>query len=112
MFDPLFHNLSHIKQNKHISNPLSNNGIWVKFTRHFGTLFTSPNENKSIQETFRHEHGKNFQYIFKLHTRPNCDMKLLKCLTQKILHSTSTLVLSTFFPNIPTFPCRITGGEK
>ncbi len=43
----------------------------------------SLNENEPIQETFRHEHGKNFQYIFKFHIRPNCNMKLLKCLTHK-----------------------------
>ncbi len=57
------------------------------FIRCFGTLFTSPNENELIQETFKHEHGKNFQYILKFHTRPNYNMKLLKCLTNKILHS-------------------------
>jgi hypothetical protein len=29
-------------------------------TKCLGTLFTSPNENKLIQEIFRNEHGKNF----------------------------------------------------
>jgi hypothetical protein len=35
-------------------------GTELNFTKGFGTLFTSPNENKSIQETFKNEQGKNF----------------------------------------------------
>jgi hypothetical protein len=31
--------------------------------KRFEALFTSPNENKSLQESFRDEHGKNFQHI-------------------------------------------------
>jgi hypothetical protein len=31
MFDPPFHNLSHGKHNKHLSNPLNNNGTRMKF---------------------------------------------------------------------------------
>jgi hypothetical protein len=59
------------------------------FTRHFGAFFMSPNQNESIQETFKHQHGKNFQHIPKFHTRPNYDMKLLKWLMEKIFHSNS-----------------------
>ncbi len=43
----------------------------------------------SIIHIFKHEYGKNFQYIFKFHTRLNYNLKLLKCLIEKILHFNS-----------------------
>ncbi len=56
---------------------------------HFGALFTSPIENESIHEIFKHVHWKNFQHILKFHTRPNCDIKLFKCLHKRIPHFSS-----------------------
>jgi len=56
-------------------------------TNCLGALFTSPNENELIHKIFRHEHWKNLQHILKFHTRPNCNVKLFKCLHKKILHS-------------------------
>ncbi len=55
--------------------------------KHFGALFMSPNENKPLQESFRHEHGKNFQHILQVHTRPNCNVKVFERLRKEMLHS-------------------------
>jgi hypothetical protein len=51
MFDLLFDKVTHDTHNTHVSNLLNDNRIWgCNFTRHFGTLFMSPNENESIQK--------------------------------------------------------------
>ncbi len=64
-------------------------GLGRNLTNHLGALFTSLNENEPIHENFNHEHWKNLQHILKLHTRPNRNIKLFKCLRKKILHSSS-----------------------
>jgi hypothetical protein len=53
----------------------------------FGTLFMSPNENKLLQESYKHEHGKNFQHILQIHIRPNCNVKVFERLKKEMLHS-------------------------
>jgi len=57
--------------------------------KHFEALFMSPNENKPHQECFRHEHGKNFQHILQLHTKPNYNVKVFERLREEMLHSCS-----------------------
>jgi hypothetical protein len=42
MFDLPFHNLSHNEHNKHVSNPLSNNGTQVKFHKTFWNIVHVP----------------------------------------------------------------------
>ncbi len=49
-------------------------------------LFTSPNKIKLIQKLFWHQHSKNFQHIFKFHTRPISHLKIIECHREKILH--------------------------
>ncbi len=82
--------------------------------KHFGALFTSPNENKPLQESFRHEHGKNFQNILQLHTRPNCNVKVFERLRKEMLHSCSHFHFAhvNIFPNTHAFPCRTIECEK
>jgi hypothetical protein len=46
----------------------------------------SPNGNKPFQESFRHEHGKNFQHILQFHTRPYCNVKVFERLKIEMLH--------------------------
>jgi hypothetical protein len=58
MFDPPFHNLSHGKHNKHISNPLSNNGTHVKFRQTFWSIVHIPKKKQTDLRNFGHE--KNF----------------------------------------------------
>jgi hypothetical protein len=84
MFNPLFHKVVHLFQiSEVIMRPKGN------LAKHFGALFMSPNENKPLQESFRHEHGKNFQHILELHTRPNCNVKVFEHLKEEMLHSCS-----------------------
>jgi hypothetical protein len=45
----------------------------------------SPKKNKPFQEIFGNKHGKNFKHIFKLHTRPNCNVKLVENIREEIL---------------------------
>ncbi len=42
MFDPPFHNLSHGKHNKHVWNPLNNNGTSMKFHQTFWNIIHIP----------------------------------------------------------------------
>jgi len=58
MFDPPSHKAVQDKHNTLVSNETQGN-----LARQFGALFTSPNENKPVQESFKHEHGKNFQRV-------------------------------------------------
>jgi hypothetical protein len=55
MFDPPSHEVVQDKHNTFVSNPSNNNENLAKC---FGTLFTSPNENKPLQKSFMHNMGR------------------------------------------------------
>jgi hypothetical protein len=58
-FDPPSHKVAHDTHNTHVSNLLNDNRTWgCNFTRHFGTLFMSPNENESIQKNYSMNIGR------------------------------------------------------
>ncbi len=114
-FDLPFHNLSHGKHNKHVSNPLSNNRNRVKFYQTFWNIVEVPK--------WKWIDPRNFQAWtweeLLIHAQVSYKTKIViwnfwNDLFRKfsIQALTSTLVLSTFFLYTLAFPSRTIEGGK